>query len=104
MSKPPQNLKNHGRLDPPYHFIFLAVVTANLFIVLCYTWSHLNLYSEWLTLLSIAAFIIAGGILGATVSGKLLGRFGAGLQARAPWLLALGLFLSLWEVATAKFA
>ena len=40
----------------------------------------------------------------ATLSGSLLGRFGAALQTRAPWLLALGLFLTLWEVATAKFA
>ena len=59
MSKSPQNLKNHGRLDPPYHFILLAVLTANLFIVLCYTWSHLNIYSEWLSVLSIAVFIPA---------------------------------------------
>src|SRR5207245_10069183 len=42
--------------------------------------------------------------LGATARRKLLGRFRTGLQARAPWLLALGLFLTLWEVATAKFA
>jgi NitT/TauT family transport system permease protein len=50
--------------------------------------------------LAIAAFVIAGGILLTT----LLGRFGKGLQSRAPWLLALGLFFTLWEVATAKFA
>ena len=59
MSKPPQNLKNHGRLDPPYHLILLAVLTATLFIVLCYTWSHVNIYSEWLSVLSIAVFIPA---------------------------------------------
>jgi NitT/TauT family transport system permease protein len=74
-----------------------------LFGLSCQLWTDL---SDWprTHALSVAAFIIAGGILAATVSGKLLGRFGAGLQARAPWLLALGLFLSLWEVATAKFA
>ena len=69
----------------------------------CLLWTDL---SDWprTHALAIAAFVIGGGILAATVSGKLLGRFGTGLQARAPWLLALGLFLSLWEVATAKFA
>jgi NitT/TauT family transport system permease protein len=53
---------------------------------------------------AITAFIFAAAILVVTASGKWLGRFAAGVQARAPWLLALGLFLSLWEVATAKFA
>jgi NitT/TauT family transport system permease protein len=69
----------------------------------CQLWPDL---SDWprTRALVIAAFIIAGGILAAALSGKSLGRFGTGLQARAPWLLALGLFLSLWEVATAKFA
>jgi NitT/TauT family transport system permease protein len=52
---------------------------------------------------AIAAFIIAAGIVLATTTAKLLGRAGAGLQQRAPWLLALGLFLTLWEVTTAKF-
>jgi NitT/TauT family transport system permease protein len=54
--------------------------------------------------LAITAFIVAGGILAATASGRWLGRFATGFRERAPWLLALGLFLSLWEVATAKFA
>src|SRR5207302_274733 len=29
---------------------------------------------------------------------------GSALRHRAPWLLVLGLFLTLWEIATAKFA
>jgi len=69
----------------------------------CLLWEDLGNWSRTHAL-AIAAFIIAGGILAATASGKWLGRFGTGLQARARWLLALGLFLSLWEVATAKFA
>ena len=69
----------------------------------CLLWEDLGDWSRTHAL-AIAAFIIAGGILAATASGKWLGRFGTGLQARARWLLALGLLLSLWEVATAKFA
>jgi len=69
----------------------------------CLLWEDLGDWSRTHGL-AVAAFIIAGGILVATLNGRLLGRFGAGLQSRAPWLLALGLFLTLWEVATAKFA
>jgi NitT/TauT family transport system permease protein len=65
----------------------------------CLLWEDLGDWSRTHEL-AIAAFVIAGGILLAT----LLGRFGKGLESRAPWLLALGLFLTLWEVATAKFA
>jgi NitT/TauT family transport system permease protein len=65
----------------------------------CLVWEDLGDWSRTHEL-AIAAFVIAGGILLTT----LLGRFGVGLQSRAPWLLALGLFLTLWEVATAKFA
>jgi NitT/TauT family transport system permease protein len=69
----------------------------------CVAWEDL---SDWprTHALAIAAFIVAGGILAATASGKWLGRFATGFRERAPWLLALGLFLTLWEVATAKFA
>ncbi len=49
------------------------------------------------------AFAIAAVIVLATTVRAVLGRFGEGIHERAPWLLALGAFLTLWEVATAKF-
>ena len=55
----PQSLKNHGRLDPPYHFVLLTVLTVNLFIVLCYAWRDLNYFTEWMVILSMAVFIPA---------------------------------------------
>jgi NitT/TauT family transport system permease protein len=68
----------------------------------CLWWEDLGDWSRTHEL-AISAFVIAGIILAATLSGSLLGGFGAGLQKRAPWLLVLGLFLTLWELATAKF-
>jgi NitT/TauT family transport system permease protein len=69
----------------------------------CLLWEDLGDWSRTHGL-AIAAFVMAASLLAATASAKWLGRFGPGLKARAPWLLALGLFLTLWEVATAKFA
>jgi NitT/TauT family transport system permease protein len=69
----------------------------------CLWWEDLGDWSRTHDL-AIAAFVIAAIILAATLGTKWLGRFGAGLQARTPWLLALGLSLTLWELATAKFA
>jgi NitT/TauT family transport system permease protein len=65
----------------------------------CLLWQDLGDWSRTHEV-AIAAFVVAGGILIAA----LLSRFSSGLQARAPWLLALGLFLTVWEMATAKFA
>ena len=53
---------------------------------------------------AIAAFAIAALILVGAAGGEYLGRAGTALRKRAPWLIALGLLLSLWELATAKFA
>jgi NitT/TauT family transport system permease protein len=53
---------------------------------------------------AIAAFVVAASVLIGTVGAQWLGRFGAGVVQRAPWLLLLGLFLTLWEIATAKLA
>ncbi|HXR39031.1 MAG TPA: DUF6526 family protein [Terracidiphilus sp.] len=58
MSDPaPQSLKSHARFDPPYHFILSTVLAVNLFIVLAFAWNNLNYFTEWLVVLSIAAFI-----------------------------------------------
>lgn len=53
---------------------------------------------------AVVAFSFAAAIFLATVFASRFGRFGAILQQRAPWLLALGLFLTIWELATAKLA
>ncbi|WP_257165199.1 ABC transporter permease [Bradyrhizobium sp. SRS-191] len=54
--------------------------------------------------LAIAAFVIAGLVLIVGVAASHLGRAGSALRRRSPWLLALGVFLTLWELATAKYA
>src|ERR1700757_1023369 len=54
--------------------------------------------------LGIGAFVVAATILFGTLAADYLGAAGRALRLRAPWLLALGAFFTLWEVATAKFA
>mgnify|MGYP007028877672 FL=1 len=54
--------------------------------------------------LGIGAIVIAAFILFGTFSADYLGSAGQALRKRAPWLLAFGAFVTLWEVATAKFA
>ena len=73
------------------------------FGVSCLWWRDIGEWSRSRELAA-AAFVISGGIFLATVAGSRLGRFNAGLQRRAPWLLVSALFLTLWEVATAKLA
>lgn len=54
--------------------------------------------------LAIAAFAVAAIVLVATLGSARLGRAGEVFHKRAPWLIALGVFLAAWELATAKFA
>jgi hypothetical protein len=53
----PQSLKNHGRLDPPFHVITFFVLIANLVVAIVYLVHHLSFYSAWLVVLSVAVFI-----------------------------------------------
>jgi hypothetical protein len=58
MSEPEaQSLKNHGRLDPPYHYVTFTALLVNLGIVISYALRHLNLLSAWAVILSVAIFI-----------------------------------------------
>jgi NitT/TauT family transport system permease protein len=68
----------------------------------CLAWEDRGDWSRTQAL-GVAALVAGGLILLATLGAKKLGRFGAGLARRAPWLVALGLVSTLWELATAKF-
>jgi NitT/TauT family transport system permease protein len=54
--------------------------------------------------LAIAGFVVAALILAGSLAAQRFETLGAGLRRRSPWLIALGTFLALWELATAKFA
>jgi NitT/TauT family transport system permease protein len=82
--------------------VFASLAWAG-FGLSCLWWPDIGDWSRTHQLAA-AAFVISGAIFLATVAGSRLGSFNAGLQRRAPWMLASALFLTLWEVATAKFA
>ncbi len=52
-----QNLKNHGRFDPPYHFFLTFVSVASIIISIIYAVHHPSFNSIWLVVVAVAAFI-----------------------------------------------
>jgi NitT/TauT family transport system permease protein len=81
----------------------LASVAWIAFGLSCLWWEDVGDWSRTHSL-GIAAFIVAAIALFGTVGADYLGSAGKALRQRAAWLVALGAFLTLWEVATAKFA
>jgi hypothetical protein len=54
----PQNLKNHARFDPPYHFFLAAVFLANLIVAIVHLVHHAHHFiAWWLVVISLAAFV-----------------------------------------------
>lgn len=53
----PQNLKNHARFDPLFHFFLAIVFFGSLIVSIVYLVRHPCFYSAWLVLLSVAAII-----------------------------------------------
>ena len=58
MSSAPQNLKNHGKFDPPFHFFLAPIFIANLIISIVHLVHHFNFDSSWLVVLSVAAIVL----------------------------------------------
>jgi hypothetical protein len=55
----PQSFKNHGRLDPPFHFFVIPVFFASLIIAIVHLVRHFNFHSAWLVVLAFAAIVLA---------------------------------------------
>lgn len=81
----------------------LAGIAWIAFGLSCLIWEDVGDWSRTQAV-AVGAFVIAALVFAGTVGADRLGSFGRGLRQRAPWLLVLGVFLSVWELATAKFA
>jgi Family of unknown function (DUF6526) len=57
--KIPQNLANHSRLDPPFHFFILPVFAISLIIAIVHLARHPGLHSAWLVVFMLAAITLA---------------------------------------------
>ena len=55
MSKSPQNLKNHAKLDPLFHFFLAWIVLINLIVAITFVVHRRDFYAAWFLVLSIAA-------------------------------------------------
>jgi len=69
----------------------------------CLLWTDVGDWSRTPSI-GIGALVVAAVTLLTTLSADYLGSIGGALRQRAPWIFVLGLFFTLWEVATAKFA
>lgn len=52
-----QNLKNHARFDPPYHFFLTLISLATITITIVYAVQHTSFYTIWLAVVAVAGFI-----------------------------------------------
>lgn len=53
-----QSLKNHARLDPPYHVVLTLILAVNLIYSIVHLIQHMRWSSAWLVILSLAAGIV----------------------------------------------
>jgi len=57
MSDAPQSLKNHARLDPPYHIFTFGLYLANLVFAVISEFRHTDWLTTWYLLISIFVIV-----------------------------------------------
>jgi len=64
-----QNFKNHGRIDPPYHFIAVPILLLNVFFTIYVAIHHALHHGSdhlgvhiWLVIVAIALFVAAANM------------------------------------------
>lgn len=55
--KKPQNLANHTRFDPPFHFFVLPVFLITFIASIVFLVRHPSIHSGWFVILTLAAMI-----------------------------------------------
>ena len=53
-----QNLKNHARLDPPFHIVLALIILVNLVYSVIHLVRHVSWRSGWFVVLSLAVIIV----------------------------------------------
>ncbi|MCP1908722.1 NitT/TauT family transport system permease protein [Bradyrhizobium sp. USDA 4516] len=99
----PRAAVTFSNLSGSYGVGLAASLVWLAFGLACLYWPDVGDWSRTGSL-GIGAIVIAAFILFGTFSADYLGGAGQALRKRAPWLVAFGAFVTLWEVATAKFA
>lgn len=56
----PQNLANHAKYDPAFHFFLVPVLAINVVLIALELFRHPGLLGAWLLLVSVAILVLAG--------------------------------------------
>jgi Family of unknown function (DUF6526) len=62
-----QNLSNHTRFDPWFHFFALPILLLNIFVCGAHLWRQPFHFNEWLVILSVGLLILAFKVRGYAV-------------------------------------